>query len=67
MATTKSDLEPYRDNDYTLDWMLKNNIEPTRDKYIFHSYGGNPPDPWTQEHESMLPEPLQDASKVPGQ
>lgn len=67
MATTKtSELEPYRDNDSVLNWMLSQGIEPTREKYIFHAYGGQEPDPWTHEHETQLPEPLQDFSKIPG-
>jgi hypothetical protein len=64
MATKPSDLEQYRDNDATLNWMLKRGIEPTRENYIDFAYGGTPPSPWTHEHESMLPEPLQDGSKV---
>jgi hypothetical protein len=43
--------------------MLKKGIEPTRENYIFMDYGGKPPEPWTAEHESMLPEPLQEGYK----
>lgn len=60
----KIDWEPYRKRDVTLNWMLKEGIEPTRENYIFHAYAGKPPRRWTHEHEAELPEPLQDASKV---
>jgi hypothetical protein len=66
MATTpktKIDWEPYRGTNGTLDYMLKKGIEPTRENYIFMDYGGKPPEPWTAEHESMLPEPLQEGYK----
>jgi hypothetical protein len=65
MAKT-SDLEDARQNDVTLNWMLKNGIPPTRENYIYHAYAGKPPDPWTHEHEAEIPEPLQDGSKVLG-
>jgi hypothetical protein len=65
MATTKRiDWEEHRKGDVTLDWMLKSDIPPTRENYIFHAYAGKPPKPWTHEHEAELPEPLQDGSKV---
>jgi len=65
MATTKTtDFEEHRKHDFTLDWMLKNDIPPTRANYIFHAYAGKPPKHWTHEHEMELPEPLQDASKI---
>ncbi len=64
MANKTEDWEEYRKHDYTLNWMMKNDIPVTRDNYIFHSYAGKPPKHWTHDHESQLPEPLQDASKV---
>lgn len=70
MAETKTDavetslLEPYREHDATLNWMMTNGVPLTRENYIFHAYGGTPPARWGMEHESELPEPLQDASAV---
>lgn len=35
----------------------------TRDNYILHNWGPEPPEPWTVEHEAEIPEPLQDMSR----
>jgi hypothetical protein len=39
--------------------MLKNGGPITRERYIDLAYAGEPPKPWTVEHELELPEPLQ--------
>jgi hypothetical protein len=65
MAKTMSEqLEPFRQDDATLNWMMNNNVPLTRDKYIFHAYAGQPPKNWGAGHEAELPEPLQDMSKI---
>jgi len=64
MATTRSELEPFRQGDSVLDHMLSQNMPLTREQYISLAHAGRPPEPWTMEHESEIPEPLQDASKV---
>jgi hypothetical protein len=35
--------------------MIKNGGPLTRKRYVGLSFMGEPPDPWTAEHESMLP------------
>jgi hypothetical protein len=66
-AVDPATLEPFRQNDPTLHWMMNNNVPLTREDYIDMAYGGTPPQPWTQEHESQLPGPLQDGAKVADQ
>lgn len=45
-----------------LDLMKQMGVEPTRENYIDCAYLGTPPDPWTPEDESELPDNLQDWS-----
>lgn len=45
--------------DFLLEWMKKNNVPITPEKYLALAYGEELPDPWTPEHEAELPEELQ--------
>jgi hypothetical protein len=63
-VVSPAELEAHRHNDITLDYMLKQGIPVTRERYIYLNHGGKPPKRWTQEHEAELPGPLQDANKV---
>lgn len=42
--------------------MLNSNVPLTREHYIDLAYAGEPPKPWTYEHEMELPEPFQRGS-----
>jgi hypothetical protein len=45
--------------DWLLDWMKKNHVPITREKYLALAYGTDQiPDPWTEEHEAELPPEL---------
>ena len=48
--------------DAVLKDMLDTGIPLTREHYIELAYGGDPPYPWTAEHEEELPEPLRRAA-----
>jgi hypothetical protein len=43
----------------TLKYMLSHGMPVTREAWISMNYLGHPPDPWTDEHEAEVPEPLQ--------
>ena len=45
--------------DYVLEWMKKNNLPLTREKYLEMAYLGNPPAELSVEEELMLPEEFQ--------
>jgi len=47
-----------REHDTVLKDMLDTGIPLTREHYIELAYAGDPPDPWTDEHEEELPEPF---------
>jgi hypothetical protein len=57
-------LSRLRGDDTTLDWMMSKGRRLTRDNYILHNWGPEPPEPWTAEHEFAIPEPLRDMSRV---
>lgn len=46
--------------------MINHGRPLTRDNYILHNWGPEPPEPWTAEHEAEIPEPLQDMDRVIG-
>jgi hypothetical protein len=46
--------------DPVLHVMLKDGVPITRAHYIHLAYFGDPPKPWTREHEAELPPELQD-------
>jgi hypothetical protein len=52
-------------SDLLLDWMKKNGVPITREKYLGLAYGQDLPDPWTPEHEAELPEELQEHADSP--
>jgi hypothetical protein len=45
--------------DRLLEWMKRNGVAITREKYIALAYGSDGPDKWTAEDEADLPEELQ--------
>ena len=59
MATKQIDPRLLREAKYspTLEYMIKNGIPLTREKWISMNYLGHPPEPWTAEHEADVPEP----------
>jgi len=48
----------------TLAYMIKHGIPLTREKWISMNYMGQPPEPWTAEHEGEVPEPWRDFGNV---
>jgi hypothetical protein len=44
-------------HDGTLRHMIKNDLPLTREKWMAMNYLGDPPKPWTAEHEAEVPEP----------
>jgi hypothetical protein len=43
----------------TLQYMIKNGLPLTREKWISLNWGGDRPNPWTAEDEALVPEPWQ--------
>jgi hypothetical protein len=43
----------------TLRHMIQDGLPLTREKWISMNYMGQPPEPWTAEHEAEVPEPFQ--------
>lgn len=62
--TMHEQLEPFRRDDATLNYMMNHGMPLTREQYISMAYGGTPPERWTHQHEAEIPEPLRDPSKV---
>lgn len=46
--------------DYVFEFMKREGLPLTREKYLGLAYGQELPDPWTPEHEAELPEELQE-------
>jgi hypothetical protein len=65
LAWDPNDVEhaPVKDNDPVIDYLKKSNLPVTRENYIEANWSPVPK-PWTAEHESELPENLQDFSHV---
>jgi hypothetical protein len=53
-------------NDPTLAYMINKGIPLTRERWIKLNWLGDPPQPWGVEHETEVPELLQDHTKVEG-
>ena len=52
------------DDDHVVALLRAAGMAVTRENWIDAAYGVDQPDPWTPEHESELPEELQDWSQV---
>lgn len=51
-------------DDILVNWLTKKGIPVNRENYLQLAYPDGPPRPWTAEHESALPDELQDMDKV---
>ena len=46
----------------TLRYMMKNGAPLNRETWMSMNYLGQPPEPWTAEHEAEVPEPWQNSN-----
>ncbi len=59
MTTPEASNHPHgTDNDPVIELMRLGGVPVTRESYIHVAYMGNPPEPWTAEHEAELPPEL---------